>query len=189
MRPLGLTASTTALIIVDLQNGLLGRQLAPHSSRAVVENAVRLAHAFMAQGGTVIRISMDFSDLPRQAVDRSSTLPEGLPAEFFEFAPEVAALDGIVVTKRKWGSFHGTELDLLLRRRKIEGIVVCGIATNFGVESTVREAWQHGYAVVVAEDACSSLSVELHDFAVTKIFPAIARVRSTAEIEVEILTP
>jgi len=59
---------------------------------------------------------------------------------------------------------------------------VCGVATNFGIESTVREAWQHGYAVVVAEDACSSLSTEMHEFAVAKIFPAIARIRSTARI-------
>jgi nicotinamidase-related amidase len=187
MPPLDLTPATTALIIVDLQNGLLGRQFAPHASSGVVQNAVKLGNALTARGGTVIRISTDFSDQPRQAVDRSSPLPAGLPAEFFQFAPEIAALDGIVVIKRQWGSFHGTELDLLLRRRKIETIVVCGIATNFGVESTVREGWQHGYAVIVAEDACSSLSAELHKFAIATIFPAISRVRSTAEIEAEIL--
>lgn len=182
MKTLDLDPATTALIVVDLQNGLLARPLTPHSSKTILDNTVTLAEAFTAHGGAVIRVMMDFSDLPRQAVDAPSRMPAGLPAQFFELAPEIAALTGITLTKRQWGSFHGTELDLLLRRRKIEVVVVCGVATNFGIESTAREAWQHGYAVVVAEDACSSLSNEMHEFAVAKIFPAIARIRSSARI-------
>jgi len=182
MRALDLDPATTALIVVDLQNGLLARPLAPHSSKTVLSNTVTLAETVTAHGGSVIRVTMDFSDLPRQAVDAPSKMPEGLPTQFFDLAPEIAALTGITMNKRQWGSFHGTELDLLLRRRKIEVVIVCGVATNFGIESTVREAWQHGYAVVVAEDACSSLSTEMHEFAVAKIFPAIARIRSTARI-------
>ncbi|MGO9757626.1 MAG: isochorismatase family protein, partial [Roseiarcus sp.] len=89
---------------------------------------------------------------------------------------------GIVITKRQWGAFYGTELDLQLRRRGIGTVVLAGVATNFGVESTAREAWQHNYAVVVAEDAVTSLSEELHRFSIDKILPRIARVRSTAEI-------
>ena len=69
-----------------------------------------------------------------------------------------------------------------LRRRGIDTIVLAGIATNFGVESTAPEAWQHNYAVVVAEDACTSMGPDMHRFAVEKILPRIARVRSTAEI-------
>jgi len=186
MTALDLDPATTALIVVDLQNGLLARPLAPHSSKTVLGNTVTLAETVTAHGGPVIRVTMDFSDLPRQAVDASSQMPEGLPAQFFELAPEIAALTGVIVTKRQWGSFHGTALDLLLRRRKIEVVIVCGVATNFGIESTVREAWQHGYAVVVAEDACSSLSTEMHEFAVAKIFPAIARIRPTARIVAEL---
>jgi nicotinamidase-related amidase len=87
-----------------------------------------------------------------------------------------------VITKRQWGAFHGTELDLQLRRRGVATIVLAGISTNFGVESTAREAWQHGYAVVVAEDACTSSAPDLHKFAIEKILPRIARVRDTATI-------
>ena len=53
-----------------------------------------------------------------------------------ELADGLAAAGDIVITKRQWGAFHGTELDLQLRRRGIRGIVLGGIATNFGVEFT-----------------------------------------------------
>src|SRR5262249_51459503 len=100
-----------------------------------------------------------------------------------EFVPEISALNSeVVITKRQWGAFHGTELDLQLRRRGIDTIVLVGIATNFGVESTAREAWQHGYSVIVAEDACTSMSADMHAFSVEKILPRISRVRSTEEV-------
>ncbi len=89
---------------------------------------------------------------------------------------------GLAITKRHWGAFHGTELDLQLRRRGIRSLVIAGIATNFGVEMTAREAWQHGYAVVIAEDACSGSGEGLHAFAIERILPRVARVRRAAEI-------
>jgi nicotinamidase-related amidase len=109
--------------------------------------------------------------------------PGGIPADWADFAPEIAALRaGVIITKRQWGAFHGTELDLQLRRRGITTIVLGGIATNFGVESTAREAWQHAYAVVVAEDACTSMDADMHQFSVGKILPRLARVRTTDEV-------
>jgi nicotinamidase-related amidase len=87
-----------------------------------------------------------------------------------------------VITKRQWGAFYGTELDLQLRRRGIRTIVIGGIATNFGVESTARDAFERGYEQVFAEDAMSSVSAEAHRFAVSVVFPRIGRVRSTDEI-------
>jgi nicotinamidase-related amidase len=111
------------------------------------------------------------------------TPPGGPPADYSDFAPEIASLHAdIVVKKRQWGAFYGTELDLQLRRRGVNTVVLAGIATNFGVESTAREAWQHNYAVVVAEDAVTSVSEDLHRFSIEKILPRIARVRPTAEI-------
>src|SRR4029077_3285334 len=126
----------------------------------------------------------DQADRPPQAVDTPMQLPPGgLPPDWSELAPEIAALPAAsVITKRQWGAFHGTELDLQLRRRGITTIVLGGIATNFGVESTAREAWQHNYAVVVAEDACTSLGEDLHRFSIEKVLPRVARVRKAAEI-------
>ena len=79
-------------------------------------------------------------------------------------------------------AFFGTELDLQLRRRGCKTVVICGVATNLGVEATARTAFDLNYNVVIAADACGSIAPGLHEFAVDNILPRIARVRQTAEI-------
>jgi nicotinamidase-related amidase len=90
--------------------------------------------------------------------------------------------DGDVrITKRQWGAFYGTDLDLQLRRRGIRTLAMSGIATNFGVESTARAAFDRGYELVFVEDAMTSLAAEPHAFTVKELFPRMGRVRSTGE--------
>jgi len=185
---LALDPRTTALVLIDVQKGVLSMPLAPHGAAQIVQNAARLGLHFDEVGALVVLVHVAFSaggvDRLSQPVDSPPpALQGGLPQDWADFAPEIAALRaGFVVAKRQWGAFYGTELDLQLRRRGIHTIVLAGVATNFGVESTAREAWQHNYAVVVAEDAVTSLGEELHRFSIEKILPRIARVRSTAEI-------
>ena len=69
-----------------------------------------------------------------------------------------------------------------LRRRGLTTIVLCGIATNIGVESTARFAFEYGYQQIFVEDAMSALSAEEHTTTVTKIFPRLGMVRNTKEI-------
>ena len=88
----------------------------------------------------------------------------------------------IVLAKRQWGAFYGTGLEQQLRRRSIRTIILGGIATNIGVESTARAAFDRGYELVFAEDAMSSISEDAHNFSVKNIFPRMGRVRSTEEI-------
>lgn len=88
----------------------------------------------------------------------------------------------IVITKRQWGAFYGTELDLQLRRRHIRTLILGGIATNFGVESTARDAYERGYEQVFVEDAMAAPTAEAHRFAVTTILPRIGLVRSTEHV-------
>jgi len=178
----------TALVLIDVQQGLLGLPVAPHSAQTVVANSLRLATTLRKLGGLVILVRVDFSsqyaDRPGQDVDQPMTLPSGgLPETWTAFPPELAALPGsLVITKRQWSAFYGTELDLQLRRRGMTRVVIGGIATNFGVESTARDAWQSDYAVVIAEDACSTFNIEMHQFAITLTLPRVARIRSTDEI-------
>jgi nicotinamidase-related amidase len=109
------------------------------------------------------------------------TLP--IPKEYSELVPEVRqAPADIDIVKKQWGAFYGTQLDLQLRRRGIRTIVIGGIATNFGVESTARDAWERSYALVFVEDAMASFSEEWHRFSVDNIFPRLGRIRSTAEV-------
>ena len=88
----------------------------------------------------------------------------------------------IVITKHQWGAFHGTELDLQLRRRGIKNIVLCGISTNIGVETTAREAYALGYNQVFATDAMAAQTKEEHDHTLKFIFPRIGCLRATEQI-------
>jgi nicotinamidase-related amidase len=185
---LSLNPRTTALVLIDVQKGIVAMPLAPHSADQIIGNTTALGQRFKEAGATVAVVNVAFSstyaDKPNQLVDAPMAAPPGgLPKEWSELVPEIKSIGAdIAITKRQWGAFHGTELDLQLRRRGIMTIVLGGIATNFGVESTAREAWQHNYEVIVAEDASTSVSTDLHQFSVEKILPRIARVRSTSEI-------
>jgi nicotinamidase-related amidase len=87
-----------------------------------------------------------------------------------------------VITKRQWGAFYGTGLDLDLRRRGKKTIVLGGIATNFGVESTARDAWERNYQLVLVEDAMAGMNNESHQFAIRRIFPRLGRVCGVADV-------
>ena len=104
-------------------------------------------------------------------------------ARMAELAPELNRQPSdLLITKRQWGAFYGTEMDLQLRRMGIDTIVLCGISTNIGVETTAREAYQHRYNLVIAIDACTAGTAEEHEHSSKFIFPKIARVRTTEEI-------
>jgi nicotinamidase-related amidase len=178
----------TALVLIDVQKGILSLPLTPHSAATVAANSALLARRIAAAGGTIVLVRVTFSDgfvdAPPREVDVPLAVPSGgLPADWAEFAPDLAEIrPDVVITKRQWSAFHGTELDLQLRRRGIDTIVLGGVATNFGVESTARDGWQHNYAVIVAADASSSLGDGLHQFALEKTLPRVSKVRTVEQI-------
>jgi len=184
---LTLDPKTTALVLIDLQKGVVARELAPYTATQLVNTAKELADRFRRAGAVVVPVnvafSKDFKDALRQPVDQPMAIPPGgFPADFSELAEGIAKPDDILITKRQWGAFHGTELDLQLRRRGVNTIVLGGIATNMGVESTARQAWELGYNLIIVEDATSTFSAEMHDFAFSKIFPRISRIVKSADL-------
>lgn len=185
--PLRLDPARAALVLIDLQRGIVSMPLAPRSGEEVVARAKALAERFRAAGGLVIFVHVgwgaDGADRPPRNVDRPAPIPPGgLPDGWSDLVEGIALPGDLKVLKKQWGAFTGTDLDLQLRRRGIGTIVLAGIATNFGVESTARHAWELGYDVVVAEDATSSRAAELHDFAIASILPQIARVRVASDV-------
>ncbi|WP_312985332.1 hydrolase [Atlantibacter sp.] len=183
---LTLNTASTALVIIDLQEGILPFAGGPHSADEVVARSARLAEHFRAKGAPVVMVrvgwSADFAEALKQPVDAAAPA-QALPQEWWHYPLALGKRDSdIEVTKRQWGAFYGTDLELQLRRRGIDTIVLCGIATNIGVESTARNAWELGFALVLAEDACSAASAGQHQNSFTHIFPRIARVRSVEEI-------
>ena len=185
-----LAAATTVLVLIDLQNGIVGRPVEPASGPAVVDAAKRLAQRFRDAGALVVIVnvgwSADFGEALRQPVDRPTPRPPGgLPADWSEPVEGLVQPGDIRVTKHQWGAFYGTDLDVQLRRRGMQTVVIGGIATNMGVESTARQAYERGYAVVVPTDATASLSAQMHTFCVDTILPLIARVTTVDAIDLQ----
>ena len=183
-------AAATALVIIDLQNGIVEMPLQPRSGLVVVANAMKLAQRFRHASSPVILVnvawSRDYSDALRQPVDHPHSGPPGGFADGWSDIVDGLRQPGdILVTKHQWGAFFGTDLDIQLRRRGIRDIVLGGIATNIGVESTARQAWEHNYGVILAEDATASLTAEMHQFTIKNIFPLISRVTRSEEISFE----
>jgi nicotinamidase-related amidase len=181
-----LEAATTALVLIDLQQGILPYAKAPRDAAAVLANAAPLAAAFRAARAPVVLVKVGFSadggDMLKADVDAPNP-PGPAPANWLEQPAELASEPGdLHILKRQWGAFHGTELDLQLRRRGIKTIVLAGIATSIGVESTARNAWELGYDIVFAEDATSGPDAASHAHSFEKIFPRIGRVRRTADV-------
>jgi nicotinamidase-related amidase len=185
MSDLDIDIGRTALVLIDLQNGNVKHDLAPYTAEQVVGNCVLLAGEVRNRGGMVIFVRVLLDELQMPPADSPLRKPStpAPPPDASHLAPEaqVQATD-IVVTKRQWGAFYGTELDQLLRRRNIRTIILGGIATNIGVESTARAALDRGYALVFAEDAMSSMQGEGHKFACENTFRIMGKVRSTRHV-------
>lgn len=181
-----LVPASTALILIDLQNAIVGRELAPHPAATVVRNGRRLADAFRRAGAMVVYVRVDLATAFQPDADEPPMRPPGSPpppAEASEIAAEAGFQSGdLLITKRQWGAFYGTDLDLFLRRRQIATIVLGGIATNIGVESTARDAAERGFRLIFAEDAMSTMNAEAHAFALKTIFSRLGRIRSTETI-------
>jgi nicotinamidase-related amidase len=188
---LKLEPKATALVLIDLQHGILGRTLAPHSGTEIVARGAQLATSLRDQGATIVYVRVELTELLNLPADEPARAPNAppQPAIASQLVPESGYQNGdVFITKRQWGAFYGTELDQQLRRRGIRTIVLGGVATNFGVESTARAAFDQGYELIFAEDAMTSLSEEAHAFQVQNIFPRMGRVRKTNEV-LEALVP
>ncbi len=186
MSELTLDPAACAVVVIDLQRGIAAGPTAPRPPGEVVANAARLAGAQRAAGGLVVLVRVtpraDGKDALSPLAD-AAPQPAARPPDFAELVPELAGhAEDLVVTKRQWGAFYGTELDLQLRRRGVRTILLCGISTNVGVESTARDAYERGYDQVFVEDAMAARSAEEHAHTVARIFPRIGRVRRTAEV-------
>ncbi len=188
MPDLTLDPATTALVLIDLQRGIAAMQTAPHAAGDVIARAAQLARRFRDVGATVVLVRVDpgprWELFPRVTADVPRPMPTGaLPADWTSLVPELGPEPGdVVVTKHQPGAFFGTDLDLQLRRRGIRTIVLGGISTNIGVEATARVAFESGYEQVFVEDAMAAREEDLHTHAVTRFFPTIGRVRSTADV-------
>src|SRR6202034_419980 len=184
MPELQLNAKKTALVLIDLQNSTVGVNTAPHAAAQVVANSKKLAEAFRAAGAPVIYVNVDFNGFLKPAADQPFNMGDKpIPAVASQIAPTAGFQPGdLLVTKRHWGAFAGTDLEQHLKTCGVDTVVLTGISTNHGVESTARQGTGLGFAFVLVEDACAGLDAEEHRFAFARIFPRLARIRATHEV-------
>lgn len=174
--PLSQLDANAALIVIDLQRGIVGLPTFSPSA-LVVERSAAIAKAFRASGRPVVLVKV-VDAAPGRTDAGHRAFPED--PSFTELMPELEhAPTDHVVSKRRWGAFQTTDLDSWLRGKGVEQVVLVGIATSVGVESTARYANELGYHVVLVPDAMSDLNADAHENSVTRIFPRIGETTDT----------
>jgi nicotinamidase-related amidase len=169
----------SALIVIDLQKGIVGLPAA-HPIDSVVHNTSMLAETFRRHGLPVVLVNVAGGAPGRTEQTRSL---QNLPSDWTELVPELNHQPGDHrVTKQTWGAFTRTGLEEHLKQLGITQVVIAGVATSIGVESTARQAHEHGFHVTLAIDAMTDRSPDAHENSVTRIFPRLGETGTTQEI-------
>jgi nicotinamidase-related amidase len=177
--PLSTIDPKTALIVIDLQQGIVSLPTV-HPIGDVVKNASALADAFRRRGLPVVLVNVDGGAPGRTEQPRRTTT---FPAGWTDLIPELNRQPSdIVVTKRTWGAFASTDLEDQLKALDVTQVVVVGVATGTGVESTARQAYEQGFNVTLAIDAMTDMRPEAHDYSIAKVFPRLGETGTTKEI-------
>ena len=177
--PLTQLDPTTALILIDLQKGIVGLPTA-HPASEVVSRSAELARAFRQRGLTVVLVNVS-GRVPGRT---EAAIPKfSFPPDWIDLVPELDQQPGdILVTKQRVGAFLGTSLDEVLRDRGVTQVFLAGIATGSGVEATARSAYDLGYNVVLIVDAMTDMSADTHHYSVEKVFPRLGETETTDNV-------
>ncbi|MBI1218293.1 MAG: isochorismatase family protein [Rhodobacteraceae bacterium] len=178
--PLTTLDANTALIVVDLQKGLAGYPFV-HPFGAVVDRTRALLDTFRGLGLPVVLVNVTGRAPGRteQGPAAGAAFAEG----WADLLPELDRQPGdIVVTKRTWGAFVGTGLEERLKALGVTQVVVTGVATATGVESTARQAYEAGFNVTLALDAMTDARAEAHDYSLSHVFPRLGETGTSQEI-------
>jgi len=169
----------TALIVIDLQKGIVNRPTV-HSMAGIIANSVRLIDSFRQKNLPIALVNVTGAPSGRTQVQR----PMGdLPADWAELIAELRPqTSDIKVTKRSWGAFSTTDLAEKLRDLGVTQVVIIGVATSIGVESTARHAHELGFNVTLVSDAMTDMVKEAHDNSLNLIFPRLGEVGTTDDI-------
>lgn len=177
-----MTATTldpkTALIVIDLQKGIVSLPVAGVGD--VVKQAASLADAFRRHGLPVVLVNVAGGAPGRAEQSRSLG---NLPAGWTDLVPELNRQpQDYTVTKHSWGAFANTGLEDHLKSLGVTQVVIAGVSTSIGVESTARQAYELGFNVTLAIDAMADMNPEAHLNSITRIFPRLGETGTTAEI-------
>jgi nicotinamidase-related amidase len=169
----------TALVVIDLQRGIVALPTA-HPASDIVQRSVVLLDAFRRHGLPVVLVNVTAGAPGRTDQGRHTG---DFPAGFADLLPELKQQPSDhLVTKRTWGAFTNTDLAAYLREQGVTQVVLAGIATSIGVESTARYASELGLNVTLAVDAMTDLNADAHTNSITRIFPRLGETGTTQEV-------
>jgi nicotinamidase-related amidase len=170
--------SVAALLVIDLQKGIVGRPTVDPAND-IVMRAGALAAAFRRRGLPVVLVNVAGAAPGRVAEVRGGAFPP----DWTDLVPELNRQpQDHTVTKRTWGAFTNTDLAMYLHGRGVTQVVLAGISTSIGVESTARHAHELGFNVVFAVDAMTDTNPDAHHNSLTRIFPRVGELGTTEEI-------
>jgi nicotinamidase-related amidase len=177
--PLTQLDDRSALIVIDLQHGIVSAPTAQPAGE-IVERAARLARAFRDCGLPVVLVHVTARAPGRTDLGMP---PRPFAADWAELVPELCQQPGdFIITKQRPGAFLGTPLHDYLRRQAVTQIVLAGISTSIGVESTARSAFDLGYNVAFVVDAMTDRDADNHRHCVEKIFPRFGESGTTDDV-------
>lgn len=169
----------TALIIIDLQKGIVSLPLV-HPAAPVIAGCNTLIAAFRQRSLPVVLVNVTGGAPGRNEQGGGHAAP---PADWADLVPALDVQPGdMLISKKTWGAFTGTTLEAQLREQGVTQVVIAGIATSIGVESTARQAWELGFNVMLAVDAMTDLNMATHDNSVGLIFPRLGETGTVAAI-------
>ncbi|MDR3765298.1 MAG: isochorismatase family protein [Acidobacteriota bacterium] len=178
--PLTTLDTNTALIVVDLQKGIAAGNFI-HPIGEVIGWTRTLLDLFRAKNLPVVLVNVAGRAPGRteQGPRSNTSFPEG----WADLLPQLDRQPGdIVVTKRSWGAFATTDLELQLKARGVTQVVITGVAASIGVEATARQAYEQGFNVTLALDAMTDMSCEAQEYSIRHVFPRLGETGSTQEI-------
>jgi nicotinamidase-related amidase len=177
--PLTKLDTVAALIVIDLQKGIVGLQTV-HPAGEIIDRSAQLARAFRERGLPVVLVNVTAAAPGRTDVGRHNL---SFPPDFADLIPELEQQPGdYVVSKQRVGAFIGTSLNDYLQQRGVTQVFLTGIATGSGVESTARSAYDYGYNVVFVTDAMTDRNADIHRHCVETAFPKLGETETTDNV-------
>jgi nicotinamidase-related amidase len=168
-----------ALVVIDLQKGIVSMPTV-HSVAEIVDRSAQLAHAFRERGWPVVLVNV--TGPPPGRTDQGART-FSFPEDWTELVPELGQQPSdLLISKQRWGAFIGTALDAELRKLGVTQIVLTGLATSAGVESTARSAYDLGYNVAIVLDAITDRDATAHQHCIEKVFPRMAETDTTENL-------
>lgn len=177
--PLTTLDPNTALIVIDLQKGIIGIP-SIHPIAEVIDHTCSLIQAFRQNNLPIVLVNVAGQAPGRTEQPRRI---HELPEDWTDLIPELNPQpQDILITKRTWGAFANTDLEAQLKARGVAQVVIAGVATGTGVEATARQAYEAGFHVTLATDAMTDTRPEAHGWSLQHVFPRLGETGTTNAI-------